>query len=499
MDPVREIRFDGWTLLPATGELLRDGIRARLQQQPLAVLLALLERPGELVAREALIGRLWPRGVVDFDTALNSAVRRLRTTLADHAESPRYIETIPRLGYRFIGKLDGPSMVGPQGPAPGPVALRVRKGIDRRWLAAAAAAALVVAAVTADQLVAGSRGAERIASATPVQVAAEARDRLLLAEHLYQRRGPGDLGRAMQLYEAALAVQPDYPEALAGLASVYWIQTVEGLVDPEQGLSRLRDAAERALALDPGLAQAHLRLSQYRAMVGDHKESAWHANMAAALQPEDPLVLAFAASREASGGRLDQAISLQRRALELEPLSGVARYNLAWFLLMDGRIEEAGEQARAHLELRPDASEPNEALTTVLVLEGRAAEACELAKAWPEGRERLQVLAIAHQELGDRPASEQALEELIACCGAEDPYRVAEVLGAWGDRDAAFAWLGRGLGAVPRQPWEAGPRREAWMVVHSPFLSSLHEDPRWGDWVSAVRVVPSPDRMAARR
>ena len=86
MDAAREIRFDGWTLHLATGELRRDGLRTRLQQQPLAVLLALLERPGELVAREALIARLWPRGVVDFDTALNSAVRRLRTALADHAE-----------------------------------------------------------------------------------------------------------------------------------------------------------------------------------------------------------------------------------------------------------------------------------------------------------------------------------------------------------------------------------------------------------------------------
>ena len=56
--------------------------------------------------REELIARLWPRGIVDFDTALNSAVRRLRTALQDHADHPRYIETIPKRGYRFIGRLD---------------------------------------------------------------------------------------------------------------------------------------------------------------------------------------------------------------------------------------------------------------------------------------------------------------------------------------------------------------------------------------------------------
>lgn len=499
MDAAREIRFDGWTLHLATGELRRDGLRTRLQQQPLAVLLALLERPGELVAREALIARLWPRGVVDFDTALNSAVRRLRTALADHAELPRYIETIPRRGYRFIGTLDGPPLVALEGAARPAGRAREPRWIDRRWLAAAAALALLAAGVAADRLVEGARKVDRVAATTTMPVPAEARDRFLLAEHLFQRRGAGDLDRAMQQYEAALAAKPDYAEALAGMAAVYWVQTVEGLIDPQLGLSRLRDAAERALALDPGMAQAHLRLSQYRAVVGDHNESAWHANMAAALKPDDPLVLAFAASRAASDGRLDEAISLQRRALEREPLSGIARYNLASLLLLDGRIEEAGAEVRAYLELRPDTSEPNEALTTVLVLEGRAAEACDLAQSWPEGRERLQVLAIAHRVLGDWPASEQALQELIACCGAEDPLRVAEVFGAWGDRDAAFDWLSRGLGTLRRPPWEAGPRREAWMIVHSPYLSSLHEDPRWAYWIEAVRAAPSPDRMAARK
>ena len=73
-----EVRFDGWTLRPATGELLRDGVKVRLPVQPLRLLEELLTHPGEVVTREQLIARLWPRGVVDYDTALNTAVRRLR-------------------------------------------------------------------------------------------------------------------------------------------------------------------------------------------------------------------------------------------------------------------------------------------------------------------------------------------------------------------------------------------------------------------------------------
>ena len=106
MEPRNEIRFDGWILLRQSGELLKGGVRVRLQVQPQQVLEALLERPGELVTREELIARLWPKGVVEFDAALNSVVRRLRTVLGDHAEAPRYIETIPRRGYRFIGTVE---------------------------------------------------------------------------------------------------------------------------------------------------------------------------------------------------------------------------------------------------------------------------------------------------------------------------------------------------------------------------------------------------------
>ncbi|HUQ08795.1 MAG TPA: winged helix-turn-helix domain-containing protein [Steroidobacteraceae bacterium] len=105
------ISFDGWVLRADVGELLRDGRKIRLQQLPLLVLEELLAHPGELVTREQLIARLWPKGVVEFDTGLNTAVRKLRVALEDVGEVPRYIETIPRKGYRFLGTIDPPADV----------------------------------------------------------------------------------------------------------------------------------------------------------------------------------------------------------------------------------------------------------------------------------------------------------------------------------------------------------------------------------------------------
>jgi len=102
----RVISFDGWVLRRAPRELLRDGRCVRLQDQPLQILEELVTHPNQLVTREYLTSRLWPRGVVGFDGSLNTAVRKLRAALHDVADAPRYIETVPRQGYRFIGQLD---------------------------------------------------------------------------------------------------------------------------------------------------------------------------------------------------------------------------------------------------------------------------------------------------------------------------------------------------------------------------------------------------------
>jgi TolB-like protein/DNA-binding winged helix-turn-helix (wHTH) protein len=102
----RVARFDGWRVDFDSGEISKDGKTSRLQDQPLQILDELLERPGEVVTREQLIARLWPKGVVEFDTGLNSAMRKLRVALGDDAETPRYIETLPRKGYRFVGHLE---------------------------------------------------------------------------------------------------------------------------------------------------------------------------------------------------------------------------------------------------------------------------------------------------------------------------------------------------------------------------------------------------------
>ena len=134
------------------GELLRNGIRVKLQEQPYQVLLALLEKPGELVTREELRARLWPEDTfVDFEGSLRVAVRKLREALGDEADNPRYIETIPKRGYRFlainvrgISALDRVVAI----PEPGPIAVPLSKQ-SAPWAVSVGVLLVVVLAGTA--------------------------------------------------------------------------------------------------------------------------------------------------------------------------------------------------------------------------------------------------------------------------------------------------------------------------------------------------------------
>jgi len=141
------IRFGTFEADLRAGELRHNGVKIRLQEQPFQVLAMLLERPGEIVTREELHSRLWPADTfVDFDHGLNAAVKRLRDALGDSAENPRFIQTIPRRGYRFVAPVEkieaAPTSAKPeQTPSPGslPAPREIRSSMlsDPRELPAA--------------------------------------------------------------------------------------------------------------------------------------------------------------------------------------------------------------------------------------------------------------------------------------------------------------------------------------------------------------------------
>jgi DNA-binding winged helix-turn-helix (wHTH) protein len=147
---LRLLRFGDFEADLRSGELRKAGVKLKFGGQPFQVLTILLEQPGEVVTREELQKRLWPDTFVDVDHNLNTAINKIREVLGDSAESPRFVETLPRRGYRFIGALERP--VGPVvEPAVEPV-VRVEPDRARRprqiwWKIAAGALAISVVAL----------------------------------------------------------------------------------------------------------------------------------------------------------------------------------------------------------------------------------------------------------------------------------------------------------------------------------------------------------------
>src|ERR1700758_3273396 len=141
----RIVRFGVFEADLKAGELRRSGLKVKLQEQPLQVLVVLLEHPGEVVTREELQTKLWPADTfVDFDHGLNAAVRRLRDALGDSAETPRFVETVARRGSRFIFPVQG--LAPPRG-GPFPVAANGVPPSPKPWRKAVLLAGLLLLGV----------------------------------------------------------------------------------------------------------------------------------------------------------------------------------------------------------------------------------------------------------------------------------------------------------------------------------------------------------------
>src|SRR5581483_1121298 len=149
------LRFGVFELDLRAGELRKQGLRVRLQEQAFQVLAALLENAGKIVTREDLRRRLWPENtVVDFDHSLNNSINKLRHTLGDSADSPRFIETLARRGYRFIAAVEPMAAPGPiaeqtSGARPEPPAGAVSRGRAPRWFLAIASTVIGLVAALA--------------------------------------------------------------------------------------------------------------------------------------------------------------------------------------------------------------------------------------------------------------------------------------------------------------------------------------------------------------
>ena len=176
METARKIICFGlFELDTAACELRKQGLKIRLADQPLQILLLLLERPGDVVTREAVRQRLWPAETfVDFDAGLNTAIKKLRDALGDPADNPRFVETLPRRGYRFIAPIEtrtvSPPVSLPDSAPAGEVAAHTKHAVLKSWMWGATAAAAVLVVASAWLLVSGWRERQSRSDVTAAEI-----------------------------------------------------------------------------------------------------------------------------------------------------------------------------------------------------------------------------------------------------------------------------------------------------------------------------------------
>ncbi|MFL6547935.1 MAG: winged helix-turn-helix domain-containing protein, partial [Povalibacter sp.] len=267
MERPAQIRFDGWVLSTDSGEMVKGDVRVRLQDKPLQILIELSARPGELVTREQLIARLWPKGVVDFDMALNAAMRRLRVALQDEADTPRYVETVPRKGYRFIAPIDPAVDHRPADLAPPAPEMAVIPTIPARltipWYqrvhmyAAGGLVALIVTGVTVI-----STRHQQTSSSQPQAAAAvrspmhdDAQQLCERGERLLASVTQTDAEKAKAMFARASVLDPSLACSFVGAGQAL-LQTAAIRRDWATVCDEAGKDFDRALALDPGRGDA---------------------------------------------------------------------------------------------------------------------------------------------------------------------------------------------------------------------------------------------------
>ena len=272
----------------------------------------------------------------------------------------------------------------------------------------------------------------------------EAYNLALQGRFFLERRGQKDLERAVDYFRQSRERDPEYAPAWAGLSQAYARQADYGFVPVADGYRRAREAAEKALALDPQLVDAHLAMGWIHT-VYDWDWAAADASFRRALdlEPGNAQALRHAGIQALTLGRWNEAIDLANKAIERDPLRPNSYSNLGLVLLAVNRDTEAEAAFRKALELDPDGALRHLALGRALLLQGKTDAALREMQQETDEIWRLSGLPLVFHALGRRSESDAALAALKSKYAGEMAYQIAEVHAFRGEADLAFEWLER--------------------------------------------------------
>jgi TolB-like protein/Flp pilus assembly protein TadD len=488
------IRFGSFELDLRAGELRKQGIKIKLQEQPLQVLAMLLERPGQVVTRKELQNRLWPSDTfVDFDLSLNKAINKLREALGDSADSPRFIETLARRGYRFIGNLAA-TPVRIESLAVLPLE-NLSRDPEQEYFAEGMTEALITSLAKISALRVTSRTTVMRYKQTDQSLPQIARDlnvdavvegtvqrsgeRICISAQLIQASSDTHLwaGSYAKDLRDVLALQSEVACAIAKEVQVKLtpheqLQLARSRqVDPKayeaylkgrhhwnkrnlEGLTRGAEYFQKAIESDPTYAAAYAGLADSASRLGfwadvPPAEGCARGKAAAlkAIEMDNTLAEAYAALWYASlhyDFDVRAAEEAAQRAMELDPYNAFAVQGRECCLMVRGRAEEAATEGLRAMQLEP----------LSLVLQWTASISLYFARQYDESialsEKILELdpqfapsrfalgLAFAQKPMHERAVSEMELAVQISQRGPLYLGYLGHIYGATGRKEDAF-------------------------------------------------------------
>ena len=633
--PSQRVRFGPFELDLSTGELQSTEApdlsnKVLLREQVFQVLRMLVEREGKMVTREEIRSKLWANDtVVDFDHSINTTIKTLRRALGDSADSPRYIETLARRGYRLMVTIQylesAPELATEKDTVRrdlSAVAVNENAAADHqqtrphRWKPALMLASVLIfvsaaylswrhfrapappgrimLAVLPFENLTGDSNKEYLADglteetisqlgrlnpeqlgviartsvmgykhkderldqigrdlsvqyvlenslrdsgnhirltaqliqvkdqthlwsqdydysakdilnvedevakavgqqirlrltsqqkaelAQPYPVNPEAFDAYLQGHYYFERNTNQDTEMAAKYFERATQLDPNYALAWVGLSRARNWQAVTGLISAKEGHQLAREAVERALVLNPYLAEAHAQMARIKRQVDfDWAGADASIQRAIALSPGNPEIIRFAAASANMLGRSDEALQLADRAVYLDPLDVDSWEELGEVEFYQGKLNEAEADCKKALQLRLDDFNSSVFLSEIYVMQGRPRQAVAEIERISYPGVRMFLYAIAYHALGRKQDSDAALRELIAKYQAIDAYEIALVYAFRNQPDEAFGWLDR-----------AYAKHDDGLIFtkREPLLKSLHNDPRFAALLTKLNL-----------
>lgn len=484
---LRCLLFADFELRLDSGELFQGGSPVKLQPQPAKVLEVLAGRSGEVVSREEIRQLVWGDAFVDFDASLNFCIKEIRRALGDSATSPRFVETVPRRGYRFLMPVRTDEEAPQAPPLPAPK--------TRRWSRFGAAGTTVGLLILLTFLL-GTRLHPRPPVAPP-------EERLSSSEPANEAYRQGIYFLEREEYEKAEArfrdatlLDKDFASAHAQIALAR-LKRMHGPVDPEV----TETAARQAIELDPNLAEAHTALGQilFRRHL-DWDGAGREFEKALELEPRNAEIHLDYSFYLAALGRHAEAIAAVKRARELDPGSMMTRSNYAWYLYLDRQYEEAIRQARSALKLYPLSAKttPKEALMSMFACQDTIIFSSlmrgDQETAFAAAKAGLEVVGLSEPVTQPRDLTEffrgreERLQKAMHAAPG-DPYFLARTAMMLGQRDRALDLLSR---CVPKDAL-AFP-----LAAVEPVFDELHGDPRWSKVLDDCLKWPAPARHGVR-